>query len=142
MDNTNISAVVALMPSPSHRTYNLYTEEKKKKWRESGSKHSVRDIKENRNNTIEFDVPTSFLEDALKYDANEIVSKIKQPKLFIAADNDPYIMPSEIETLFNNSPKPKDYIFLRNSDHDYRFSPEKVQEVDNLVIKFIKNQNL
>lgn len=98
---------------------------------------SKRDLPNNPKEKRIYNVPKTFFEDVLKYNASEGLSKLAKPKLFISGENDTTITPQTISEIFNASAEPKELISVK-SDHDYRNNPEMIAEINNIILDWLK----
>lgn len=110
-------------------------------WKETGFKISYRDLPSDPSKKIEFKLPYSFIEDQRKYDMLNKLKKCTKPKLFIYGSQDELVKPDMVKFEFDVTPEPK-YIYELNSGHDYRRSPDLIQEVNRVIGDFLKRQNL
>lgn len=125
--NKNINKVVAIMPP---------TVDSAIKWVD-GIRVSKRDNPINKDQIIEFKVPFSFIEDSLKYNVCEEVSKISCPVLLIAGQLDEKVLPEKVESIYKKVNEPKKYVLIEGVGHDYRFDKNQVGKVNEEIGKFI-----
>jgi len=98
---------------------------------------SKRDLPNNPKEERIYNVPKTFFEDVLKYNAVDGLMELKKPKLFISGDNDTTITPSTISEVFEVSAEPKELISVK-SDHDYRNNSEKIEEINTIILGWLK----
>jgi len=84
-----------------------------------------------------FDLPYSFFEDAAKYDMTEKLKTCTKPKLFFWGTKDVTVNPELEKKAYEVSAEPKQLHAL-DSDHDYRWHPKLIEEVNRVVGDFIK----
>ncbi|HSX48523.1 MAG TPA: alpha/beta hydrolase [Candidatus Nanoarchaeia archaeon] len=111
----------------------------KKEWMELGYRESLRDLPNDHNQSRLFKLPYGFLEDTLKYDLTDGLKNCTKPKMFVYGNKDDQIRPEFVKQGFELSSDPKELNELE-SDHDYRWHPELITEVNDLVWGFLKNQ--
>ncbi len=84
----------------------------------------------------EFKLPIAYWEDGKQYNAGEILRTLTKPKLLIYGTQDEFT-PTEIaEKLFAEVPEPKIVVKV-DCDHDYRYHPEVIKQVNEEVGKFV-----
>jgi pimeloyl-ACP methyl ester carboxylesterase len=106
-------------------------------WEQDGTRPSDRDLPEDSTKTKHFELPFSFAEDAQKYSSLEGLKNLTKPKLFIAGKADTKITPVMVNTTFDAAAEPKQYVEIE-SDHDYRRSPELIEEVNDVIGQFLE----
>jgi len=77
----------------------------------------------------EFLLPINYWKDGKQYNQIEVLEKCTKPKLLIYGTEDEFTSPNTVEELFKNIPEPK-MIKEVNSNHDYRYHPEIIEEVN------------
>lgn len=132
----SVSAVVNIMGSTFVSFENF--EEMVVNWSKEGVKMSTRDLPDNKEQSIEFKVPYSFIEDSLKYDVFDIVGELTQPLLIVAGKRDDKVSPEHLREVFEKVKKPKQFVVLEGVDHDYRFSDKGIAAVNKQVIEFLE----
>lgn len=98
---------------------------------------SKRDLPDNPKEERIYNVPKTFFEDVLKYNAAEGLSKLAKPKLFISGENDTTITPQTISEIYNVSVEPKELISVK-SNHDYRTNPAMIAEINSIISDWLK----
>lgn len=83
-----------------------------------------------------FTLPLSYFEDSEKYDPASELRKFKGPKLLISATHDKFTSPEKVKQVFDSLSEPKMLVEL-NTTHDYRYSPDMVEAVNNAVGQFL-----
>lgn len=129
--NESVTHIIAVMshPGPSEPDEEI----KKKGYYESfRDVPLVEDAEEKR-----FELPVGYFEDAAQYDAMPYLQESKKPKLFFLGTDDVIVDPMEIKSMFERSAEPKELHELR-CGHDYRRHPEMIQEVEDVVERFLQ----
>jgi len=83
-----------------------------------------------------FDLPLSYFEDGTQYDALPDLKKCDKPKLFFYGTHDVLVEPEEVKRAFQESADPK-MIQAVDSEHDYRLSPQAVEEINQTIGRFL-----
>ncbi|MDP1884428.1 MAG: alpha/beta hydrolase [Candidatus Moranbacteria bacterium] len=96
---------------------------------------TARDLPEDRNKDIKFEVPYSHIEDKDRYNVLESVKKIKVPVILIAGELDDIVLPQEVEKIYDNANNPKRFVIIPGVDHDYRQNDEKIRIVNAEILK-------
>lgn len=107
-----------------------------KGWRAKGYKDSWRDLPSDPNQKKLFKLPYAFVEDQRQYDMLDGLKQCTKPKLFFLGTRDPLIKPDTVRTAFEAAAEPK-RLHEMNSDHDYRWHPELIEEVNKVVGDFL-----
>lgn len=84
----------------------------------------------------EFGLPLNYFEDGKQYNALPGLRTCMKPKLFFYGTKDDMNDPEDIKKAYEESAEPK-VIHALNSDHDYRYHAEIVEEVNNIVGEFL-----
>ncbi|MCL4390222.1 MAG: alpha/beta hydrolase [Patescibacteria group bacterium] len=106
---------------------------------QKGYKLSYRDLPPGTSKTKEqkeFKLPAAYWEDGKQYNAGEILKICRKPKLLIYGDKDEFTPVDVAKKLFEEAPAPK-MIKEIHSTHDYRYSPEAIEEVNKELGKFL-----
>lgn len=140
IQNAHIQGFVAIM-SPPMLTAARAIDSRAEQWEAERVRVSYRAIRQGQPGEERFDLPYSFLEDARRYDALEILGTLTKPKLFISGDEDTSVQPELIEEMFSASAEPKD-IHMMRSDHDYRYNQKLIDEVNQQIALFIEKYNI
>ncbi len=82
-------------------------------------------------------IPFSFIEDAQKYNALDIISNIKCPKTFIAGEEDTKVPLSVSKKLFDKAVEPKEWHEIPGMEHKYQYQPDVLKQVNELLVEFI-----
>ena len=85
---------------------------------------------------IEFGLTLNYFEDGKHYDALEGLKNCTKPKLFFYGVEDDINDPEDVKKAYEESAEPKE-IHALNSDHDYRYHPEIIEEVNQVIGKFL-----
>ncbi len=131
--NPAVNAIVLVMaayddPTPPE------TEDIKK-----GFKVSFRDLPPGDKKTEEqkkFELPINYWEDGKKYDVKATLKGCTKPKLLFSGTEDEFYTPNEIQEIFDQIPEPK-MLHVINSDHDYRYHPKVIEEVNKIMGDFL-----
>ncbi len=113
------------------------TEKEIADWKEKGFKVSLRALPPGDGpKTKELIMPYTFLEDQLQYELTDKIRSSNKPKLFILGKRDILIAPEKIKEAFTSFYSPKE-LYELDSGHDYRRYPEKINEVNAVINKFL-----
>jgi fermentation-respiration switch protein FrsA (DUF1100 family) len=104
---------------------------KYKEWQETG----FREFKSSKYGTLK--IPFSFIEDARKYNALEYIKDVRCPKLFIAGELDHNVPWKTTKSLYDAANDPKEWHLIKDMEHRFQYQPEKLQEVNKLLLEFI-----
>ncbi|MDP2598824.1 MAG: alpha/beta fold hydrolase [Candidatus Liptonbacteria bacterium] len=85
----------------------------------------------------EFKLPIAYWEDGKQYNAGEILRACRKPKLLIYGVHDEFTPTEVAENLFAEVPEPKT-IMKTDCDHDYRYRPDIIQQINEEIGKFVK----
>lgn len=105
----------------------------------NGYKMSYRDQPPGDNKTKkqkEFRLPIAYFEDGEKFNPADVLQNLQKPKMIIFGSKDELIDPETTRQICLKAPEPKIMKEL-NSGHDYRYSPEAIQRVNELVGEFV-----
>lgn len=109
----------------------------------NGIEISYRDFPPGTSKTHEqkvFALPLNYFIDGQKYNVIEPLRKCIKPKLLFYGTNDEFTEPEEVKEVFRSIPDPK-IIHELVTNHDYRYYPEIVKEVNKVIGKFLlKNE--
>lgn len=89
----------------------------------------------------EFALPTNYFLDGQKYDVVNVLKKCTKPKLIIYGTKDKFTSPERVKEVYETIPKPK-MIHELDTEHDYRYHPEIIEEVNDIVGQFLDNFKL
>jgi len=106
---------------------------------ELGYEESLRDLPPGTSQTEEkkvFKLPISYFEDGQKYNALPGLQSWEKPKLFFYGSRDVLAEPGDVQESYNISANPKE-IHEINSEHDYRYNPEAIKEVNEKIGEFL-----
>ena len=130
--NPYVTHFVAIMSRPSASIPDDETSYKK-----MGKEVSYRDTPPNDSkHQVRFDLPYSYFKDAAQYNMTEDLKSCTKPKLFFYGWNDKLITPESVRAMYAYAAEPKE-IYELNSEHDYRRHPEIIQEVNEVIDKFL-----
>jgi len=103
----------------------------------NGVKISYRDMPPNDSeNKKRFDLPLNYFKDAAKHDIIDGLKKCSKPKLFFYGIKDILVEPEDVKATYRVVSEPKT-IHELNSEHDYRRHKEIIDEVNEVVGKFL-----
>ncbi|HVX58455.1 MAG TPA: alpha/beta fold hydrolase [Candidatus Saccharimonadales bacterium] len=102
------------------------------KAKEQGMEVEHRDIPGHPDQSKEFALPYSYFEDAAQYNALQGLQTFTKPKLFFYGTRDELVRPAEVRKAYEASADPKE-IHELDSDHDYRWHPEIIEQVNAMV---------
>lgn len=85
----------------------------------------------------EMKLSLDYFEDAKKYKPSLALQNFKGAKLLIAAQQDQFTPPKSVKDVFDKLSEPKVYLELE-TEHDYRFHPSMIEEVNEAVVKFVE----
>lgn len=85
----------------------------------------------------EFGLPLNYFEDGKQYNALPGLRNCTKPKLFFFGYEDDMNDPEDVKKAYEESAEPK-MIHGLNSDHDYRYHPEIMEEVNKVIGEFLK----
>ena len=83
-----------------------------------------------------FELPLSYFKDGEQYNALPGLKSCTKPKLFFYGTKDEMNDPEDIKEAYRESAEPK-MIHALNSEHDYRYHPEILEEVNQVVGQFL-----
>jgi len=83
-----------------------------------------------------FKLTKTYFEDPLQGAILGEISKCKKPKLFILGKKDITVKPAEVKEIYEKASPPKQLVEV-DSDHNYRFSPEKIEEINKIIWNFL-----
>lgn len=126
---------LGLITSPYQAGSEDDLEGKYKEWKETGTR------KVNSSKYGELDIPFSFIEDARRYNALDLISNIKCPLLFVVGEKDTKVPPRVSRKIFDKANKPKEWYEISGMEHKYKNQPEKLNEVNEVIIKFIEQNS-
>jgi len=89
----------------------------------------------------EFALPLNYFIDGQKYNVIDVLEKCTKPKLVLYGTRDEFTSSERVKEVFETLPEPK-MIQELNSDHDYRYNPEIISEINTALSKFLKKYNL
>jgi hypothetical protein len=98
---------------------------------------SYRDIPGNPDEKKKFELPFSFFKDSARYNVFEGLKSCTKQKLFIMGTRDVTTEPEEVKAAYEAAAQPKEFREI-NSDHDYRWHPHLIKEVNQVVGDFLK----
>lgn len=84
----------------------------------------------------EFGLPLNYFEQGKQYHALTGLKNCAKPKLFFYGVKDDMNDPEDVKKAYEESVEPK-MIHALNSDHDYRYHPEIIEEANHIIGKFL-----
>lgn len=131
--NPNVMGIVAILAA--------YTDPTPPESREIIDGHviSFRDLPPGDRKTQEqkkFMLSLDYWTDGQKYHPSEVLKTCPKPKLLIGGTDDDFTTPEEVKEIYDSLPDPK-MIHILNSDHDYRYHPEVIKEVNEVIGQFL-----
>lgn len=138
---TNNPSVVGIIPIMA--TYGEPTPPDKESL-ETGIKISYRDLPPGNKKTSEqkkFALPISYFIDGQKYNVFETLKRCTKKKLIIYGTYDSFSTVEKVREVFKEIPQPK-MIHELNTEHDYRYHPEIIEEINEVIEEFIKKYNI
>jgi esterase/lipase len=84
-----------------------------------------------------FILPLNYYNDASKYNMLESLSHCNKPKLFVLGTKDNLVTPSSVRKTYDKSAEPKE-LYELNSDHDYKLYQDKIEEINNVIGRFLE----
>lgn len=132
--NSHTTAFAAVFSNYNPSVSPLYNDDE---WKSKGYKDSWRDLPYDPTQKRLFKLPYSFVEDQKQYETLEGLKQNNKPKLFFLGTRDTLIKPETIRTEYRVAAEPKQ-LYELDSDHDYRWHPELIEEVNRVVGNFIQ----
>lgn len=83
----------------------------------------------------EFRLPLNYFTDGQKFDVLTALKQSTKPKLIFYGTDDDFTKPEVVEEVSQTIPEPK-MIHKLNSDHDYRYHPKIIEEVNQILGQF------
>jgi pimeloyl-ACP methyl ester carboxylesterase len=127
--NENISKAIGLMASNISPI----------KWNKREERLSKRDYPGNKDMMIQFKVPFSFVEDAMKYDLLSEVSKINVPILLIAGENDEPERIESLKSIYEQANDLTKFVLMKGFGHNYRDNKDQMKKMNEEIWQFISD---
>lgn len=83
-------------------------------------------------------IPYTFIEDALQYNALEVIAQIDCPKLFIAAGADEKVSMQSTKKFFEKAGEQKELKIIENMQHKYQYQDGMLEKVNRELVEFIE----
>ena len=83
-----------------------------------------------------FELPLSYFRDGARYNDADFLKTCTKPKLMFYSSDDEFNTPKEVKRVFNTIPEPK-VLHELNCNHDYRYYPKIVDEVNKEIGLFL-----
>lgn len=84
----------------------------------------------------EFALPIHYFTDGEKYNVVNTLKTCIKPKLLFYGTDDEFTLPKKVKEVFKTIPEPK-MIHELNTNHDYRYHPEIIEEVNKVLGDFL-----
>lgn len=135
---TSNPKIFAFIPIMSTLAKGSFWESHDPEWQSRGYTLSKRDLPPGGGPKVkEYKLPYSFFEDQTKYDLTPEMTSSTKPKLFILGKRDVLATPNIVKSTYATFAEPKQ-LYELDSDHDYRFHPTLIDEVNSVVGNFLK----
>jgi len=102
-------------------------EEKYNQWQEDGFR------KFTSSKYGELKIPFSFILDAKKYNALDVINMVNCPILFIAGKKDDKVSNNATEKFFKKANYPKKFILIDEMEHRYQYQPKMLEKVNGMI---------
>lgn len=103
---------------------------KYKEWKETGT----RAFTSSKYGTLQ--IPFSFIEDARKYNALQVIEMVSCPILFIAGTEDKNVPWTTTRQLYDKAITAKEWKLIDGMEHRFQYQPEILEVVNQLLINF------
>lgn len=110
----------------------------------TGIQMSYRDLPPGTSKTQEqkeFALPISYFKDGEKYEVVPALKGCTKPKLLFYGTDDEFTEPEEVKEVFEAIPEPK-MLHELDTDHDYRYHSEIVEDVNRILGEFLERFSL
>lgn len=124
--------VVCAVSSPSTITLNDDLQNKIEEWKQKGVLERF-----NSNGDL-IKITYKFVEDARKWNAQKVVTKITSPKLFILGTKDTTVTPEITRSLFESANETKELLEVADMPHEYNQNVQFIDIVNTASVNFIK----
>jgi len=132
--NPHVFAFAPVMPSHIDGAFEGTVNEA---WKQAGVAKHLRDLPPGGGPKVKpFALPYSFFEDQIKYDMTDELSRCTKPKFFIYGNRDEGATPERVKAIYDIAAEPKE-LYELESDHNYRFHQNLIDEVNQVVGKFL-----
>ena len=108
-------------------------------WKREGMRRGRRDLPQNPQNFMNYVLPYSFHLARAGADTREALARSDAPKLFIAGRDDVTVPSEQVLDGYNACREPRKFTEVAG-DHDYRKDPARIQNVNDIVLSFLKEQ--
>lgn len=88
------------------------------------------------NGQKEFALPINYFLDGQKYNVVDVLKKCTKPKLLFYGTRDEFTTPERVKEVFMTIPEPK-ILYELDTDHNYRYHSEVIEEVNNAIVEFL-----
>lgn len=103
---------------------------KYKEWKETGT----RAFTSSKYGTLQ--IPFSFIDDARKYNALDVIDNVDCPILFVAGAEDKNVPWTTTRQLYDRATMPKEWKLIKGMEHKFQYQPEILPKVNELLISF------
>ncbi|MBI3619955.1 alpha/beta fold hydrolase [Candidatus Roizmanbacteria bacterium] len=106
----------------------------------NGVKTSYRDLPPGNfktNKRKKFALPTNYFKDGEQYDSVAALKSCSRPKLLFYGTRDVFTTPEKVMEVYDSIPEPK-MIHKLDSDHDYRYHPGIINEINEAIGQFVE----
>ena len=139
LTNPYITSFASVFSSFTEDGYNVDSDIAK--WKAQGYLLKKRDLPPGGGPSVkEFKLPYGFYEDQLQYAVAKDLKQSEKPKLFILGKRDVLAVPEIVKKLYSITSDPKE-LYELDSDHNYRFHPKFIEEVNKVVGAFLHKYN-
>lgn len=83
-------------------------------------------------------MPFSYVLDDEQHDVFSALPKIRTPMVFAAGEHDDIVPPNHVRYLYEAAVGPKDFVLVRDVDHDHRWRLEDIHSVNTAVIQSLR----
>ena len=84
-----------------------------------------------------FALPIAFWEDGKQYAVLQALKSCTKPKLLICGTKDTFTSPEEVKNVYKTIPAPKMIAEIK-SEHDYRYYPKAIEQINETIEKFLQ----
>lgn len=83
-------------------------------------------------------IPFSFIEDARKYNALNVIPEVSCPKLFVVGEKDDKVSLNASKKLFEKATEVKEWHRIPGMEHIYQYQPVILKRVNEIITNFIE----
>lgn len=85
----------------------------------------------------ELQVPFSYIEDAMTYNALDYIQDLHCPVLFVVGEKDGKVPVSATRRLYDKANEPKQWHQIEGMEHKYQYQPDMLERVNRIIVDFI-----